>query len=125
MKQYLDKLGSYGAVFAAIACPICFPKLALLGAVIGLGGLAKFEGFFIILLQVLLIASLVGHYMAYKRHKNKALLISVFTLVIGFFIAFYVVGSEWLLYIIFVGLIASSIWLVFENKRCSSCQTNS
>jgi hypothetical protein len=30
MTKHLDKLGSTGAVIAA-ACPICFPKLALLG----------------------------------------------------------------------------------------------
>ncbi len=117
-------MGSYGAVFAAIACPICFPKLALLGAAVGLGGLAKFEGFFIALLQVLLIVSLVGHYIAFKQHKNKTLLLTLVALVIGFFDTFYAIGSEWLLYGIFAGLIASSVWLVFENKRCSSCQVS-
>jgi hypothetical protein len=29
MTRHLDKLASVGAVFAAAACPICFPKLAL------------------------------------------------------------------------------------------------
>jgi len=28
MKTYLEKIGSFGGVIAAAACPACFPKLA-------------------------------------------------------------------------------------------------
>src|SRR5216117_287385 len=43
MKIHLEKIGSLGAVIAAAACPICFPKLALLGALFGLGALGAYE----------------------------------------------------------------------------------
>jgi hypothetical protein len=28
MKTHLEKIGSFGGVIAAAACPVCFPKLA-------------------------------------------------------------------------------------------------
>jgi len=28
MKTYLERIGSFGGVIAAAACPVCFPKLA-------------------------------------------------------------------------------------------------
>lgn len=40
MKLLLDKFGSFGTVAAAAARPVCFPKLAVVGAFFGLGGLA-------------------------------------------------------------------------------------
>src|SRR5262245_38821772 len=33
------------SVSAASACPICFPKIAFVGSIIGLGVLAPFEGY--------------------------------------------------------------------------------
>lgn len=49
MKAWLEKASSIGAVVAAAACPVCFPKLALLGAVFGLGalGAAVFGGLYL------------------------------------------------------------------------------
>jgi hypothetical protein len=32
VKAHLEKLGGVGADIAAAACPVCFPKLALIGA---------------------------------------------------------------------------------------------
>jgi len=46
MQFKLENFGSFGAIVAAAACPICFPKLALLGAFFGLGALSKYEAFF-------------------------------------------------------------------------------
>jgi len=36
-RRFLEKVGSIGAVIGALACPICFPKIAIVGAAIGLG----------------------------------------------------------------------------------------
>lgn len=53
MKTHLDKIGSIGAVIAAAACPVCFPKLALLGALFGLGALGVYEAQLVIAAQLL------------------------------------------------------------------------
>ena len=42
-----DKAGSLGAVVSAMGCAMCFPAIASLGAAIGLGFLAQWEGLFI------------------------------------------------------------------------------
>jgi mercuric ion transport protein len=47
MKPRLEQTGTWGAVVAAILCPMCFPKLALIGAALGLGVLAPYEGWLV------------------------------------------------------------------------------
>lgn len=46
MRLQLGKLGTFGEVVTAILCPICFPKLALIGIALGLGVLAPYESWF-------------------------------------------------------------------------------
>lgn len=42
-----DKAGVLGSIASAMGCAACFPALASLGAAIGLGFLARWEGLFI------------------------------------------------------------------------------
>ncbi len=56
----IEKAGAAGALISAAACPLCFPKLALIGAAIGLGALAPFEGWIAIAVQVLAITAMIG-----------------------------------------------------------------
>ena len=121
MSLWLDKLGTSGAIVAAIGCPICFPKLAVVGALLGLGGLAAYEKYFILLVQILIIVALVGHIMAYRHHHNRFLLLSAVALSLAFFVALYLIGNEWLLYLIFAGHIFLSFWLMRENKKAPYC----
>ena len=53
--------GTTGALLAALLCPICSPKLALVGALLGLGVPAPSEGWFAASAQVFLIVALAGH----------------------------------------------------------------
>ncbi len=63
-------MGTVGAFFMAILCPVCFPKLALIGAVFGLGVLAPYEGWFIAAAQVFMVVALAGHGVAWRQHRN-------------------------------------------------------
>jgi hypothetical protein len=54
MKTYLEKIGSFGGIIAAAACPVCFPKLALIGALFGLGALGAYESQLFVAAQVLI-----------------------------------------------------------------------
>lgn len=119
----LEKLGTSGAILAAIVCPVCFPKLALIGAALGLGVLAPYEGWFVAAAQVFLVVALVGHVVAFRRHRNAwvpALAGVGVTLVIG---------SLWLRYVealVYVGLgavVAATVWSVFAMRRCVACET--
>lgn len=121
MRNTLEKTGSFGSIVAAAACPVCFPKLALLGAIFGMGTLAKYETAFFIAAHVLVVLAMVGHVVSYKRHHNRALLTLAGGSVALFFISLYVFGVELLTYMAFAGLITATVWLMFENRRCQSC----
>ena len=60
-----------GAVVAAAACPTCFPKLALVGALLGLGGLGAFEAQFFVAAQVLVGLAVLGHIVSFRQHRSQ------------------------------------------------------
>ena len=116
MKPYLDKFGSVGAVIAAAACPICFPKLALLGAFFGLGGLAAYESQLIIAAQALVVLAAAGHLVT---HRSKWLLGLALLGATSFFAGLYLAGSELVAYIGLAVLVAASaidLWLRFARR---------
>ena len=121
MQNTLEKLGSFGAIIAAAACPICFPKLALLGALFGFGVLAPYETAFFFGAQILVVIAVIGHAISYTKHQNKILLSLTVLSAILLFVSLYAFVSEILSYIAFAGLIAATIWLILENRRCQSC----
>ena len=120
MRSKLEKVGSFGATVAAAACPICFPKLALIGALFGFGVLAKYEVVFLYMAQILIVLALIGHIISYKRLQNLALLILALTSVILFFMSLYVFTSEILSYIALAGMIAAMAWMMIEDRRRAS-----
>ena len=120
MNLKLDKFGSLGAIVAAAACPICFPKLALIGALIGLGALVQYEFYFLVAAQLLVLISLVGVILAFRIHGNLKILIFAIACVMLFFISLYLIVNEYLSYLALAGLVASFIWQLVEAKRCST-----
>lgn len=123
MNLRLEKLGTFGAVLAAILCPICFPKLAIIGAALGLGVLAPIEGWFAIASQVLLVLAFVGHALIYRRHRNRwipALALFGTTLVLGSLWFHYV---EALVYLGLLAGVAATVWSVVALRRCDTCAT--
>jgi len=125
MKNFFEKYGSIGAILAAMACPVCFPKLALVGAILGMGALKPYETLFFFASQVLVIAVVIGHGLSYRKHRNKKLLSLVTLSTLGFFISLYVYVSEILSYLAFGGLVLATFWLIAENRRCAQCQVSS
>ena len=47
ISRLFDKAGAFGAILAAMGCASCFPALGSLGAALGMGFLAQYEGVFI------------------------------------------------------------------------------
>jgi mercuric ion transport protein len=117
----LEKLGTSGAVLAALACPICFPKLALVGAALGLGVLAPYEGYVALAVQALFVVAFAGQWLAFRRHGNRWLLLLSAAATLLLFVGFYVFPSAVLLQIALAGLAAASVWLVVELRRCAKC----
>lgn len=121
MRLILEKIGTGGAIVAALACPICFPKIALIGAALGLGALAPYEGYLAIGVQALFLLALIGHVVAFRQHRNIRLLAFAAAATLTLFAGFYVIPSSALLLAALGGLIAASIWHVVAMRRCRTC----
>lgn len=126
MKAWLEKSSSIGAVVAAAACPVCFPKLALIGALFGLGALGAYEYQLFIAAQALVVVTVVGHAFAYRRHRNSWPLGGAVASGAAVFAGFYLFGWEPLVYIGFAGLIAASATEFWNRlrRRTAALQAN-
>ena len=123
MPNKLEKFGSFGSVVAAAACPVCFPKLALLGALFGFGSLVEYEVFFLYGAQILIVMAVIGHAISYKNRQNWSLLILAIFSATLFFISLYIYVLEILSYLALIGMVAATLWVIIESRRCAVCAT--
>jgi MerC mercury resistance protein len=108
MKTYLEKIGGIGSVVAAAACPVCFPKLALIGALFGLGALGAYESALFAAAQILVAVAVLGHALAYLRHRRLGLLVLGVGSGAAVFAGLYLLRSEAVVYAGFAGLVVAS-----------------
>ena len=120
-----DKTGSFGAVIAAMGCSFCFPAIASLGAAVGLGFLAQYEGFLLTrVLPAAAILTLAVNILGYFHHRQwyRTLLgvigPAAILLILNFWFANY-----WRTDAIYAALglmVAVSIWDIFwpANRHC-------
>ena len=121
MALFVEKFGTFGAVIAALACPICFPKLVLVGTALGFGIFAPYERYIALGIQALFVLALWGQWLAYRSHRNKWLLSLAISNTALMFIAYYVIPSSILLQISLLGLVVASVWHAVEARRCARC----
>ena len=120
MKLHLEKIGSFGALIAAAACPLCFPKLALIGAIFGLGALGAYESQLFIAAQILIVVAVLGHVFAYLQHRKGWLLGLAILSGVAVFGGLYVLRSEATIYAGFAGLVVTSAtdyWARFRRTQ--------
>lgn len=114
----LEKFGSVSAFIAAAACPVCFPKIALIGAIFGLGFLEQYEGYATRAVQVFALVAFVGQVVAFPRHRNWWLLGFSAVATTLLFVAYYAIDfSPFMLQFALGCVIAASVWLVVELRR--------
>jgi hypothetical protein len=126
LKLPFEKLGSTGAVIAAAACPVCFPKLALLGTLLGLGGLSAYESQLFIAAQALVVLAVAGHAVSFRRHRNRWILGAALVSAAAVFAGLYVLGTEALVYVGFAGLVGASapeLWARVRGRKRGSVIT--
>ncbi|CAN7752227.1 MULTISPECIES: organomercurial transporter MerC [unclassified Variovorax] len=126
-----DKAGALGSIVSAASCPACFPALASLGAAMGLGFLAGYEGLFITTLLPLFAAvALVANALGWLRHRQwhrSALGMIGPAMVLAAMLLFF--GQWWTARLLYTGLafmVGVSLWdLLSPAKRCSpdGCET--
>ncbi len=121
-----DKAGVVGTVVSAAACPACFPALASLGAALGLGVFAQYEGLFMTtLLPLFAGAALLASALGWLRHRqwHRSLLGMIGpAMVLAALLLF--PGEDWFATLLYAGLacmVGVSLWDLFSpaNKRCT------
>lgn len=71
ISQLSEKFGFLGAIVAAMGYASCFPLLGAIGATLGLGFLAQFEGLFInTLLPIFALIALISVLISWWSHRN-------------------------------------------------------
>ena len=127
-----DKAGVVGSIVSAASCPACFPALASLGAAMGLGVFAQYEGLIMTqLLPLFAAVALLANALAWLRHRqwHRSLLGMLGpAIVLAALLVF--PGEEWFAELLYTGLVCMvsvSLWDLFSpaHKRCavSGCVT--
>lgn len=71
LSAFTEKFGFVGSIVAAMGCASCFPLLGSIGATLGLGALAQFEGVFInTLLPVFAVIALLSVIVSWWSHRR-------------------------------------------------------
>ena len=121
-----DKAGVVGSVVSAAACPACFPALASLGAALGLGVFAQYEGLLMTtLLPLFASVALLANALGWLRHRqwHRSLLGMIGpAMVLAALLLF--PGEDWFATLLYAGLacmVGVSLWDLFSpaNKRCA------
>jgi mercuric ion transport protein len=114
-----EKIGSLGAFVSAMGCASCFPALGALGATLGLGFLAQFEGLFINTLlpifAVVALASVLLSWWFHRRHFRGVLGAAGPLMVLATLYLFWT--AAWSTYMFYVALaltLSVSLWDVFD-----------
>lgn len=123
--RLVEKVGSVGALVAAIGCAACFPALASLGASIGLGFLSVYEGVFINkllpLFAIIVLLSNVITWVSYRNFVRMMFGILGPLMVLATLYLFWT--DNWSTYMFYLGIvlmIAVSVWDIVSppNKTC-------
>lgn len=115
-----DKAGVIGVIVAALGCASCFPAIASLGAVIGLGFLSRYEGLFITMLMPLFaLVALFAYLIGWRTHRQWRRTLpgvsgAVLVLAAAVLMRFLGWPTAWLLYPGLVLMLAASLWDLFS-----------
>ena len=122
-----ERVASLGTLFSALGCASCFPALGALGATLGLGFLAQFEGLFINTLlpafAAIALVSVLFAWWFHRRHLRGALGVAGPLMVLATLYLFWT--DDWSTYMFYFALalmLAVSLWDYFDPPRhvCAS-----
>jgi mercuric ion transport protein len=121
MKNFLDKLAPLGVVGAAASCSACFPALAGIGSVLGLGVLASYEREALMVMQIFIGLSMLFAYLSFRRTGYKpSFIISLLSGGMMFF-SWYVLYHPAIFYLGMLGLVGAAFWNLWIEKKHPHC----
>jgi len=114
--RLFDKTGALGAIVAAMGCASCFPALGALGASLGLGFLAQFEGVFInTLLPVFAWIALGANVASFLSHRRWVRLLAGVSGPSMVLLSLYPLWSYgWSTYLFYAGLVLMLVVAIWD-----------
>lgn len=122
----IDKFGTVGLFLTAIFSPCCFPIFAFGASALGLGSFELFGGWTMWIFQIMVLVSLIGLYISYRKHRCMyPLLVAVPSGIMIFYTYHFNNGDNWIyfLYVGMFGLLIATVWNYRRNKLHGTCST--
>lgn len=124
IKSNFDKLGTIGLFITALFSPCCFPLFAFGASAIGLGSVELFGGWTMYIFQAMVLVSIIGFYISYKKHKCLYPLLIALPSALLIFYTFYINNITYLVYAGMFGILIATGVNYYRNKlHGSSCDT--
>ena len=131
LTRLFENGGALGAIVAAMGCASCFPALGSLGAALGLGFLAQYEGLFIntllpVFAWIALGAALVSFWFHRRIVRALAGVAGPAMVLLSLYPLWQYGWSTYLFYFGLAWMLVVAIWdLVSPPRRvCASCSTD-
>ncbi|EPJ44600.1 MAG: putative mercury transport protein MerC [Osedax symbiont Rs2] len=122
-----DKTGSLGTVVSAMGCGFCFPAIASLGSVLGLGFLAQWESLFVSTLfplfaGIVLLTNALGWFKHRQWRRSALGMLGPGIVLITFYGFFMYEHRNAIIYAALALMMMVSLWDIFApaNKKCST-----
>lgn len=122
----IDKIGTAGLFLTALFSPCCFPLFAFAAAALGLGSAELFGGWTMWIFQAMVLVSVAGLYISYRRHRCSYPLLVAIPSGLLILYAYHFNESNYWIYILYTGmfgLLIATIWNFKLNKMHGTCNT--
>ena len=122
----IDKLGTASLFITALFSPCCFPLFAFAASALGLGSFELFGGWTMYFFQMMVLISVAGFYISYRKHRcTYPLLVAISSGILIFYGYHFNISNYWtyFLYIGMFGLLVATIWNYHRNKLHGICNT--
>lgn len=122
----MDKIGTVGILLTAVFSPCCFPLFAFAASALGLGSFELFGGFTKWVFQAMVLISVAGLYLSYRKHRCFYPLLIAIPSGLLILYGYHFSKSDYWTYFLYAGmtgLLGATIWNYKRNRLHGSCDT--
>ena len=120
----IDKFGTAGLLLTAILSPCCFPLFAFGASALGLGAFELFGSWTMWIFQAMVLISLVGLFISYRKHRyTYPLIVGVPSAISVFYGFYFATNGVYFIYTGMFGLFISTGINYYRNKLHGKCDT--
>ncbi len=116
-------MGTIGMFITAIFSPCCFPLFAFGASALGLGSVELLGGWTMNVFMAMVIVSIVGMMISYRRHRCLYPLLIALPSAIFIFYGFYASEISPWMYIGMAGMLMATIANYYRNRLHGNCDT--